>query len=126
MSPTEDKQKTSAPTPKESPAPRAKRRRHRPLKVANQLSQKRRKEIEKALERKSSSPKKWARGLGSKTHLFDRKRIKSSSIRKLDFSLLDVQIGESWPIPVTIIHGSRPGPVVTILGAVHGLSLIHI
>ena len=124
MSSSKDKEKSSAATPKESPAPRAKRRRHRPLKVANQLSQKRRKEIEKALGGKSSSPKKWARGLGSKTHLFDRKRIKPSTIRKLEFSLLDVEIGDSWPIPVTIIHGSRPGPVVTILGAVHGNELV--
>jgi len=110
--------------PKESPAPRAKRRRHRPLKVANQLPQKRRKEIEKALENKTPTPKKWARGTGPKSHSFDRKRIKTSSIRKIDFSLLDVEIGDSWPIPITIIHGARPGPVVTILGAIHGNELV--
>ena len=93
---------------KESPPPRKNRRRHKPLKVANQLSPKRRKEIEKAFERKSPSPKKWSRESGPKTHLFDRKRIKPGSIRKIDFNLLDVEIGDSWPIPVTIIHGSRP------------------
>ena len=98
MSLTEDEDKLPAAPVKGSPAPRMKRRRHRPLKVANQLPQKRRKEIEKALEEKSSSPKKWARGLGSKPHLFDRKRIKPNSIRKLDFSLLNVEIGESWPM----------------------------
>jgi hypothetical protein len=92
LSPTEDKEKLSAAAPKESPAPRAKRRRHRPLKVANQLSQKRRKEIEKALgSKKSSTPRKWSRGVGSKPHLFDRKRIKPASVRKVDFRLLDGQ-----------------------------------
>ena len=42
----------------------------------------------------------------------------------MDFDLLSVEIGESWPIPVTVVHGSRPGPVVTLLGAVHGNELV--
>ena len=124
MSATDDNEKLPSSAKKESPPPRKNRRRHKPLKVANQLSPKRRKEIEKAFERKSPSPKKWSRESGPKTHLFDRKRIKPGSIRKIDFNLLDVEIGDSWPIPVTIIHGSRPGPVVTILGAVHGNELV--
>ena len=124
MSATDDNEKLPSSAKKGSPAPRKNRRRHKPLKVANQLSPKRRKEIEKAFERKSPSPKKWSRESGPKTHLFDRKRIKPGSIRKIDFNLLDVEIGDSWPIPVTIIHGSRPGPVVTILGAVHGNELV--
>ena len=37
---------------------------------------------------------------------------------------MDVEIGESWPIPVSVVHGSRPGPVVTLLGAVHGDELV--
>ena len=108
----------------ESPAPRAKRRRHAPLKVANQLSPKRRKEIEKALKKKSPSPKKWSRDSGQKNHVFARKRIKPGTIRQVEFNLLDVEIGESWPIPVTIVHGTRPGPVVTVLGAIHGNELV--
>ena len=108
----------------ESPAPRAKRRRHAPLKVANQLSPKRRKEIEKALKKKSSTPKKWSRDSGQKIHVFARKRIKPGTIRQVEFNLLDVEIGESWPIPVTIVHGTRPGPVVTVLGAIHGNELV--
>jgi len=124
LSATDDQDKSPSKARKKSPAPRKNRRRHKPLKVANQLSQKRRKEIEEAFERKSPSPKKWSRESGPKTHLFDRKRIKPGSIRKIDFNLLDVEIGDSWPIPITIIHGSRPGPVVTILGAVHGNELV--
>ena len=124
MSKAEDKENLSAGAVKESPAPRAKRRRHRPLKVANQLPQKRRKEIEKALESKVPSPKIWSREIGSKTHLFNRKRIKPGAIRKTEYNLLDVEIGDEWPIPVTIIHGSRPGPIVTILGAIHGNELV--
>ena len=108
----------------ESPAPRAKRRRHAPLKVANQLSPKRRKEIEKALKKKSPSPKKWSRDSGQKNQVFARKRIKPGTIRQVEFNLLDVEIGESWPIPVTIVHGTRPGPVVTVLGAIHGNELV--
>ncbi|GIS41673.1 MAG: hypothetical protein Ct9H90mP14_1290 [Methanobacteriota archaeon] len=37
---------------------------------------------------------------------------------------MDVEIGESWPIPITVIHGSRPGPVVTLIGALHGNELV--
>jgi hypothetical protein len=37
---------------------------------------------------------------------------------------MDIEIGESWPIPITVVHGARPGPVVTIIGAIHGNELI--
>ena len=87
MSQTEDKEKLPSMAAKESPAPRAKRRRHRPLKVANQLPQKRRKEIEKALESKSPSPKKWSREIGSKTHLFNRTIVKPGTRMKIEYNL---------------------------------------
>ena len=29
-------------------------------------------------------------------------------------------LGDPWATPVTIIHGSRPGPTITILGGMHG------
>ncbi|GIS41674.1 MAG: hypothetical protein Ct9H90mP14_1300 [Methanobacteriota archaeon] len=44
--------------------PRAKRRRHQPIKVSNQIPTSRRKEIEKALEDPSSTPKTWSRLVG--------------------------------------------------------------
>ena len=61
--------------PAEAAAPRAKRRRSQPLKVANQIPQSRRKEIEKALEDSSGTPKRWSRKDGPKYHRFLRKRI---------------------------------------------------
>ena len=106
------------------PAPRAKRRRYAPIKIANQIPMKRRMEIEKALGEVGETPKKWSRNGGTKNHNFLKKRIKPGTIRHLEYDLLEVEIGESWPIPVSVVHGSRPGPVVTLLGAVHGDELV--
>ena len=33
---------------------------------------------------------------------------------------MEVDLGDPWPIPVTVIHGERPGPTITILGGIHG------
>ena len=98
--------------------PRAKRRRHQPIKVSNQIPNSRRKEIEKALEEPSSTPKTWARSNGWKSHRIGRKLVKPGTIRQIEYDLMDVEIGESWPIPITVVHGSRPGPVVTLIGAI--------
>ena len=76
-------------------------------------------EIEKALGEVSETPAKWSRNGGTKNHNFLKKRIKPGTIRHIEYDLLDVDIGESWPVPVSVVHGSRPGPVVTLLGAVH-------
>ena len=81
-------------------------------------------EIEKALGEVAETPAKWSRNGGTKNHNFLKKRIKPGTIRHLEYDLLDVEIGESWPIPVSVVHGSRPGPVVTLLGAVHGDELV--
>ena len=108
----------------EGAAPRPKRRRSQPLKVANQIPQSRRKQIEKALEDTQGTPKRWSRKDGPKYHSFLRKRIKPGAVRQIEFDLLDVDIGESWPIPITVVHGARPGPVVTVLGALHGNELV--
>jgi len=103
---------------------KTRRRRYAPIKIANQIPINRRKEIEKALDEVGETPMKWSRKEGTKNHNFLRKRIKPGSIRQLEYDLLDVEIGQSWPIPITVIHGSRPGPVVTMLGAVHGDELV--
>ena len=108
----------------DKPLPRSKKRRFTPIKIANQIPKKRRMEIEKALEDQESTPKKWTRNSGPKNHNFLRKRITPGTIRHLECELLDVEIGESWPIPVSIIHGHRPGPTVTLIGAVHGDELV--
>ena len=106
------------------PVPRAKRRRHQPLKVANQIPQNRRKQIEKALEKGSKTPEKWSRSSSWKSHRIGGKLVKPGTVRHIEYDLMDVEIGESWPIPITIIHGARPGPVVTISGAIHGNELV--
>ena len=105
-------------------ATRPKRRRSKPLKVSNQIPAGRREEIEKALEGNQGTPARWSRKDGPKYHRFLRKRISPGTIRQLEYDLIDVEIGESWPIPITVIHGARPGPVVTLLGAIHGNELV--
>ena len=102
------------------PVTRPRRRRSKPLKVSNQIPASRREEIEKALEGNHGTPSRWSRKDGPKFHRFLRKRISPGTIRQLEFDLIDVEIGESWPVPITVIHGARPGPVVTLLGALHG------
>ena len=48
------------------------------------------------------------------------KIIKPGTMKTVHLPLLETDLGDSWPIPVTILHGIRPGPVITILGGVHG------
>ena len=118
-----DEESSEQPVPAQ-PAPRAKRRRYAPIKIANQIPKRRRMEIEKALGEVTETPAKWSRNGGTKNHNFLKKRIKPGTIRHIAYALLDVEIGESWPGPVSVVHGSRPGPVVTLLGAVHGDELV--
>ena len=49
---------------------------------------------------------------------------KPGVVRTIPFDLIDTEIGESWSIPITVVHGTRPGPTVTLLGAVHGNELV--
>ncbi|MFQ3343515.1 MAG: putative deacylase [Candidatus Thalassarchaeaceae archaeon] len=104
--------------------PRLKKRRFGPLKISNQIPKRRRLEIEKGLEETSKSANNWTREGGASNHIFLKKRIKPGTIRNVEFNLLDIEIGESWPINVTVVHGIRPGPTVTLLGAVHGDELV--
>ena len=46
------------------PPPRAKKRRFAPIKIANQIPMRRRREIEKALGEVGASPTKWSRKEG--------------------------------------------------------------
>ena len=118
-----DEESSEQPVPAQ-PAPRAKRRRYAPIKIANQIPKRRRMEIEKALGEVTETPAKWSRNGGTKNHNFLKKRIKPGTIRHIEYDLLDVDIGESWPVPVSVVHGSRPGPGVTLLGAVQGDELV--
>ena len=93
----------------------------RRIRVANELPKTRRLAIKKALdEHESESRPEWDRASEWKDIRFLRKRIKRGEMRTIKMPLLDVDMGDSWPIPVTVFHGVRPGPVITIIGATHG------
>ena len=76
---------TSDEVQKSKTPPRLKRRRFAPIKIANQIPMRRRKEIEKALGEVGESPTKWSRKDGTKTHIFLRKRIKPGTIRHIEY-----------------------------------------
>ena len=99
-------------------------KRSKTLKVSNQIPPKRRREIERALDAHEPGRPEWDRLSGAKQHRFFKKRIKPGTIRQIEFPLLDVKLGDSWPTPVTIIHGRRPGPTITITGGVHGDEMV--
>ena len=93
----------------------------RRVRVAHELSRPRRAKIKKALEEHESEARpEWDRGVKWGDIRLFRKRIKPGTMRTIHVPLLDVELGDSWPIPVTVIHGVRPGPLVTILGGLHG------
>ncbi len=107
---------------KKKKSPRTKR--SKTLKVSNQIPPKRRREIKRALDAHEPSRPEWDRLSGAKQHRFFGKRIKPGTIRQIEFPLLDVKLGDSWSTPVTIIHGNRPGPTITITGGVHGDEMV--
>ena len=102
----------------------ARPKRTKTLKVSNQIPPKRRREIERALDAHEPARPEWDRLSGAKQHRFFKKRIKPGTIRQIEFPLLDVKLGDAWPTPVTIIHGRRPGPTITITGGVHGDEMV--
>ena len=99
-SPSSDDDDTSGKS--SAPVSRPKRRRSKPLKVSNQIPASRREEIEKALEDNQGTPARWSRKDGPKYHRFLKKRISPGTVRQLEYELIDVEIGESWPIPITV------------------------
>ena len=91
------------------------------VRVAVEMPKSRRMAIEEAMA--SHQPEdhpEWDRGAEWGDVRFYRKRIKPGTLRTIKLPLLEVELGDSWPIPVTVLHGVRPGPTVTILGAIHG------
>lgn len=98
--------------------------RKRKVRVAHELPKDRRLAIKKALEEHESEGRpEWDRSSDWKEFRFMRKRVKKGHMRTISMPLLDVDMGDSWPIPVTILHGIRPGPIVTIIGGTHGNEL---
>ena len=102
----------------------AKKSTKKSLKVSNQIPAKRRREIERAMESHESNRPDWDRAKGAKTHRILGRRVKPGTVSHLELPLLDVRMGEDWATPVTVIHGARPGPVVTVTGGVHGDELV--
>tara|TARA_B100000459_G_scaffold147317_1_gene116434 strand:+ start:1146 stop:2471 length:1326 start_codon:yes stop_codon:yes gene_type:complete len=91
------------------------------IRVAHELSKRRRNAIEQAMNAHELEDRpEWDRGAEWSNIRFYRKVIKPGTMRTVHLPLLETDLGESWPIPVTILHGVRPGPTVTILGGVHG------
>ena len=91
------------------------------IRVAHELSKRRRNAIEQAMNAHEREDRpEWDRGADWSNIRFYRKVIKPGTMRTINLPLLETDLGESWPIPVTILHGIRPGPTVTILGGVHG------
>ncbi len=103
---------------------RPSKRRRSHLKVVNQIPKRRRQEIEDSGQEETSTPEKWSRQSGQGKHKIERRSVKPGEVRTVPFNLIDSEIGESWPIPITVVHGIRPGPVVTLLGAIHGNELV--
>ncbi len=91
------------------------------VRVAHELPKRRRIAIKEALEAHQTEDRpEWDRGADwGKIRLY-RKIIKPGTIRTISVPLLEVDLGDPWPIPVTVIHGERPGPTITILGGIHG------
>ena len=104
-------------SPKRKPKTPVKRK----VRLAHELSLKRRRIIRAAMEDHKAEHKiEWDRSAGVKTHTLMRKRIKPGTMRSFSIPLLETNLGESWNIPVTVINGSRPGPTVTISAGIHG------
>ncbi len=96
----------------------------RRVRVAHELPKTRRLAIKKALaEHESEARPEWDRSSEWEDIRFLRKRIKKGEMRTIKMPLLNVDMGDSWPIPITVFHGVRPGPVVTIIGGTHGNEL---
>ena len=95
------------------------------LKVSNQIPRERRDKIQKSLSKaKGRKRSEWDRAGGPKQHRVANKRVKPNSIRRISMPLLDVTLGDNWATPITVLHGARPGPVVTVTGAIHGDELV--
>ena len=91
------------------------------IRVAHELPRRRRNAIQEAMAaHKPEDRPEWDRGAKWSNTRFYRKIIKPGTMRTVHMPLLETDLGDSWPIPVTILHGSRPGPTITILGGVHG------
>ncbi len=91
------------------------------VRLAHELPKRRKIAIQEAMDaHKTENRPDWDRiSEWGNVRLF-RKIVKPGTIRTISVPLLEVDLGDPWPIPVTVIHGTRPGPTITILGGIHG------
>jgi len=93
----------------------------RKVRVAHELPKRRKVAIEEAMKAHQTEDRpEWDRTSTWGDIRFYRKRIKPGTLRTVHLPLLDVNLGDRWPVPVTVLHGARPGPCITVLGAIHG------
>ena len=91
------------------------------IRVAHELPKRRKIAIKEALAAHQTEDRpEWDRSAEWGNIRLFRKIVKPGTIRTVSLPLLEVDLGDPWPIPVTVIHGVRPGPTITILGGVHG------
>ncbi|RAH16160.1 MAG: hypothetical protein CMB56_001625 [Methanobacteriota archaeon] len=93
---------------------------HEKVRISHEMSAERKKAVKDAMKDQEISKPEWDRINVSSEYKFNRKKVKPGEIRTIKLNLLKVSIGDSWPTSVCILHGKRPGPVVTIIGAIHG------
>lgn len=100
---------------------RRKKKTVRKVRVAHELPKRRRMAIDEAMKaHRTEDRPEWDRTSDWGDVRFYRKRIKPGTLRTIHLPLLNVSLGDAWPVPVTIIHGARPGPCITIIGGIHG------
>jgi len=93
----------------------------RVVRTAHELPKRRRRAIEEAMAaHEPEDHPEWDRSAEWDDIRFMRKRIQMGTMRTVHMPLLPVSMGDTWPIPVTVLHGARPGPTINILGAIHG------
>ena len=91
------------------------------VRVAHELPKRRRNAIQEAMNAHQLEDRSdWDRSAEWGNVRFYRKIIKPGTMRTVSLPLLETNLGDPWPIPVTILHGARPGPTITVLGGVHG------
>ena len=91
------------------------------VRVAHELPKRRKMAIQEALDAHQTEDRpEWDRSADWGNVRIFRKIVKPGTIRTISVPLLEVDLGDPWPIPVTVIHGIRPGPTITVLGGIHG------
>ena len=87
------------------------------VRLAHELPKRRKMAIQEALNaHKTEDRPEWDRSANWGNIKLFRKTIKTGTLRTISLPLLEVDLGDPWPIPVTVLHGVRPGPTITILG----------